>query len=452
MAVGQPTKKFTWLLDNVEVKGIVNWIDPISPDGVQPDEFGIAPDENYSHLIAYMRGNNPLLFRPSDAPGELLCETYPLLGADDSNRLEPWSLSMKPDSLPFEVTDPSTGQKRPMMVGDHIRVIGRLVIDHHPEYCLLPAQRNPPEPDRCRARGALMIGPSHMELHPIRWDSIELVVPSPPGAVAREIISIAAPLHEEVYFGAGKWLGNELAGVSGKVFVAENETNYHNTVQATANIKAPALTPLYSADASLIGFSEYVFGNGTGLDVPQIRTLEITADGIRVTASVTAPQTQSSGGIFFGDIEDPANGSSVFQAQYSVWWRRRLVFVNLDGTVYSTDDPSHADSIQFPDQPVGESTSFVIFAKNVGPDPIELVEATLEPLTLDTDPGAPFSLAPVQPEVILPGHAVDIQVFFRPPGIGGFTTKLVLQSTDPGHERLALDVKGSGIRIRRRPL
>jgi len=146
-AVGQQVQhKWTWLMDNVEVKGIVRWIDPKDTTVEPPTEaggFGVEPDPNYRHLIDVMPGNNPLLFQPPGSIGTLFLETYPL-EQGNVNRHEHWNLPRKPDDIPFEIMNPATGVKRPLAVGDHVRVVGRWVIDHHPEWCDICNENNPP--------------------------------------------------------------------------------------------------------------------------------------------------------------------------------------------------------------------------------------------------------------------------------------------------------------------
>src|SRR6266702_3289253 len=188
MAVGPLVKKFTWLLDNVEVKGRVR--------ALERDNFALEPDENYKHLISSMRGNNPLPWHHSGFPGCIHCETTLNEGKglttdpDIINRLEPWPLGPQPEDKDLEVTNP----REPLKIGDHIRVVGRWVIDHHPEYCLLPEKEkwDPPEPQRCRSRGFLQIGPAHVELHPIEWDNIMLVTDLKPSDAQTETLSLAA--------------------------------------------------------------------------------------------------------------------------------------------------------------------------------------------------------------------------------------------------------------------
>ncbi len=250
--VGQAVKKFTWLLDNVEVQGVVRWIDPIQ-DGTEPDIFRIRARPELQHLISLLPGNNPMMFQPVGSVGVLQCETYPLTPLD-INRSDSWSLPRKPNQ-PFEVIiDPVTHQKRPLQVGDHIRVVGRLVIDHHPEWCDMPSKFTPPEPSRCRHRGWLKVGPAHMELHPIRWDDIQLVYEARYHEAVSETLSLAARLYvERVYRGGGKHIANEIAGVASKIFIHESAYNYHERATAIIRLKAPPI-PGFSPRADLVGF------------------------------------------------------------------------------------------------------------------------------------------------------------------------------------------------------
>jgi len=183
MAVGEDViGKFTWLLDEVEVEGVAR--------NVAGDAFDIEPDANYRHIISYLRGNNPLPWADITSPGLLHCEDY-VLGASDINRNDSWRLQSKPNE-PYQVQLP-TGGTRDLVPGDRVRVVGRWVIDHHPEYCD-PAALKPPlavtatQPFRCRIRGALVVGMCHAEFHPFAWDDIRLVEePAPTGTLADSV-------------------------------------------------------------------------------------------------------------------------------------------------------------------------------------------------------------------------------------------------------------------------
>jgi len=185
-----PTK-FVWLLDQVELDGVVSTVG-IKADGSPDDDFDIVPDPNYRHLISYFRGNNPLPWQSTGRPAAMHLETYPL-GFGSINRNVPWSLETKPDAEPFQVRR-RDGTTRDLQVGDHVRVTGRWVIDHHPEFCSWPSGFTPPEPDRCRRRGLLRVGQTHTELHPFDWRNITLVEPPGPyGTGCR--LSLASPLY-----------------------------------------------------------------------------------------------------------------------------------------------------------------------------------------------------------------------------------------------------------------
>jgi hypothetical protein len=142
-----------------------------------------------------------------------------------------------------------------------------------------------------RARGLLRVGCVWPELHPFQWDDITLVAPPPPGDEEVATLSLAAPIHEEAYLGGGKWLANELAGVSSKIYVTDDGSNYHSTVTATLHVSAPPLPPGWTADASLVSVVETVTKNGTGAGVDSVRTITSGTGCIDVTATVAAPLT-----------------------------------------------------------------------------------------------------------------------------------------------------------------
>jgi hypothetical protein len=316
MTVGQsiPTK-FTWLLDNVEVRGIVQ--------GLEGDVLDLVPDPNYQHLIALFRGNNPLLWKPLGDPAVIHCETNPIgpHGTGSIDRDEPWALPQMPPDQMLTGTD-SMGATRDLQVGDHIQVFGRWCIDHHPEFCNPPDQKpslsiTDTQPYRCRKRGALRVGPVHTELHPYYWDNIR-ILDRQYYETDEVILSLAAPIHEEQYLGSWKWVGNECAGVAGKVFIDPDGSNFHPTVSADMTIEGPpvseATMQMLGAQAKILRWSEQVYVNGTGLSPDLVRTIEPFRERLRVTASVTAP------GQLRADVHDPARGRSVFQAKYTVHW------------------------------------------------------------------------------------------------------------------------------------
>ena len=135
VAVGPPTKKFTWLLDDVEVKGTVVGTCSFcaerdggpKADG-EPvgnlDHMDVAPDSNYQHLVAFapLGPHSPFLH----------CETYPLNVADDRiiNRADGWLLPIKPDADVYRARDPATGVSRDVKVGNRIRMVGRWVLEN----------------------------------------------------------------------------------------------------------------------------------------------------------------------------------------------------------------------------------------------------------------------------------------------------------------------------------
>jgi hypothetical protein len=107
MSVDQFVTKQTWLLDDVEVEGIVRHHE--LADGAEVgtgDMFGLRPDDNYKHLTS--------LFPASQQFG-IWCETY-LLPPDHVNRVEPWPLETKPVDRRLALSnaiEPATGQPGP---------------------------------------------------------------------------------------------------------------------------------------------------------------------------------------------------------------------------------------------------------------------------------------------------------------------------------------------------
>ena len=295
MTVGEfvPTKQI-WLLDNVEIIGTVHRIGP--------DDIGLIPDPGYANLIQWMTGNSPFAWEPLGTPAMMHLETYPL-GVDEVNRDEPWSLPKKPDGQAFQVGG------RDLQVGDHIRVSGRWVIDHHPDFSL----KFPPdmfgEPPRSRMRGLLCVGKTHAELHPFAWDAIQLFEAPKPGEPARGSISLAAPLHTEQYLGGGKWLANEVAGVAGHVFIHEDGSTFRTYVYAHLELDPPP-----QADpATTLTWTESLTRIDARLNIDQVRTISRRQDGGLIVDAVLNADADAS-------ILDPAADRWVFQARYELRW------------------------------------------------------------------------------------------------------------------------------------
>jgi hypothetical protein len=248
------------------------------------------------------------------------CETPPL-GSGDINRVEPWLIGNKPEDQAFQVK-PRNGVSRALQVGDTVAVVGRWVIDHHPEFCNLPTEFDPPEATRCRARGLLRVGPDHVELHPFRWDDIKLVEPLAPGDAATAVVSLAAPLHEEQYLGGGKWVANEVAGVAGKVFLGDgpegSESNFHTIVEATVELDPPPRPEPFDPLMRTV-WTEEVLALGDGMALGQVRAVRLRPDG-GITVRVVLDSRHRDGSP--PSIEDPAQGRSIFQARYSLRWER----------------------------------------------------------------------------------------------------------------------------------
>ncbi|SEH03920.1 hypothetical protein SAMN05444920_14812 [Nonomuraea solani] len=314
MAVGEYVpNKFIWLLDNVELVGTVYAI-ASTEDGGHGDDFAVLPDPNYRHLIHYFRGNNPLPWASETEPGVMHLETYPL-DFSAINRYERWVPPQKPDGQRFQV-QADDGTSRDLQVGDHVRVTGRWVIDHHPEYCSLPAIRIPPESSRCRSRGWLRVGQTHTELHPFDWQDIRLVGSPSPGDATRCLLSLAAPLYEQQYVGNWKWAANEFAGVSGKVFIDDSEPNFHSTVSASITLDAPPLPNLPATSLRRLRWTETVFKLGTGMNLGQIRSVTPRESSIDVQVTIAATGTTDGRPSILG----PARDRWVAQLEYAVFW------------------------------------------------------------------------------------------------------------------------------------
>lgn len=206
-------------------------------------------------------------------------------------------------------------------------------MDHHPEYCD-PTKLSPPlpvtdtQPFRCHDRGWLRVGISHVELHPFLWNDIRLVDPPSPRDVVSVLLSLAAPLHEEQYIGGWKWFGNELAGVSGKVYFTDDLSNFHETVTASIRVSAPELPPTWTDTWREVHYEEHIATIGHGLLPDMVRSITVKPDAIEVQASLAAARRRPGQ---LASILDPARGFSIFQARYDVWWRligARITCVN----------------------------------------------------------------------------------------------------------------------------
>ena len=108
MVVGQQAKKWTFLLDNVEVKGtVLHGNETLVEKDLNPktgkviehpkgealntsDSFNLIPDDNYKHLVSNTRGSM----------GVIHCECYSKGLTDDPNRNNhPTSWSLRNSSI-----------------------------------------------------------------------------------------------------------------------------------------------------------------------------------------------------------------------------------------------------------------------------------------------------------------------------------------------------------------
>ena len=401
--IGQLTTKQTWLLDNVEITGIV-----VADDGQAPgsdigtvDDFNLQVDANYVHLAMHY---------PVDraAVGQVHCETYPLPAFQTNNDV-PWPLPVKPDSQPFQVFDPTINAVRNLRDTDHIRIIGRWTIDKHPE-------------SNITFRGFTCRGHVHLELHPIRYDTLALVIPPASRSQNREVVSVAAPLLDEVYLSNDKWLGNWFAGVGSKVYIdgdPRTADNWHPTVTATADILAPPLAGQgWTGSPDLIDWAEEVLVNGTGEDLTKLRAVTVEDDHIHVVAVVSAPQdVELASGWLVADINGPARGVNVLQIQYIVQWKPRLRAPNV---------------IAIPVTPVGFSTTFGFGIANTGPDPVTIKDMYCIDWQTEGGLDPEFTMTTATPVVVPPAGTLHIQGSFAPTSAGIHQTTLMLDTNDPG--------------------
>ncbi|WP_432877206.1 hypothetical protein ACQPYH_28260 [Kribbella sp. CA-245084] len=400
MAVGQATTKQTWLLDEVEIRGIVAKQGAVVGTEVgTSDDFDVAPSDGYQHLVSLIPGSN----------GVMHCETYPL-PHDHTNHDESWPLPQKDSSTAFDVLDPASGTRRPLRIGDHVRVVGRWTIDHHPESCVT------------RQRGWLRVGCVWPEFHPFRWDDIRLVGPPPASGQEVATLSLAAPLHEEVYLGGWKWMANELAGVASKVFVSDDGSNYHNTVSAALHVDAPPLPSGWTPSAQLLEVVETVTRNGTGAAPDSVRSIARHTSSIDVTATITAPgRIDVGGGLMLGDVNDPANRQSVFQSRYAVGWRPRLAA----GPVSVSILPSET------------AADFDLVVHNVGPDTVTITSAATQ-----GNDAAMFAITSSVPIQVPGSGQATLHGRFTAPTSGLRRTSIVLHSNDPAGDPLLVDATG----------
>jgi hypothetical protein len=288
---------------------------------IEDDVVDIEPDPNYRHLIGYFRGNQPCMWHGMGTPAVMHCEAYsnPDI-SDHTNRWDRWRLGDKPPDQRFEVSTPDGTQRRELAIGDVVRVVGRWVIDHHPEYCSDPEAFTPPEPTRCSRRGALKVGLTHTELHPFDWQNIVLAEEYPPH-IAVCTVSLAAPLYEQQYLGNWKCWANEIAGVAGKLFI--DDTNFHETVQAAVQLRPSRPGPDVHGE---LKWEEAVFTLGEGMDLDSTRRVVAGPDGIDVHVEVRAEAAPREGPLARWlprarpSIHDPARNRSVFQARYIAQW------------------------------------------------------------------------------------------------------------------------------------
>jgi hypothetical protein len=207
------------------------------------------------------------------------------------------------------------GTFEPLKIGDHIRVVGRWLIENaHPDN-----------------------GYIFPELHPFYFNRIQAIEDVKPSETVEETISVAAPIYERV------------TDDTRNVLIADDGSDFHTSVTADATILAPALEVGFTSEADLIEYEESVL---VASDTPDtVRTVTRLSNGIRVVATVSG-----------NSVDGPAQGVGVFQARYRVRWKSRL----------------SAPSLKTMRTPVNQPLIFEIDLSNDGPDPLS-IQPRIEP-------------------------------------------------------------------------
>ena len=399
-------RKWTWLLDDVEVTGVVAAADPAEPDGtIVGDNFNVVLSSNHTHMVATNPGSR----------GVLHCETYRENFDNPSyiNHAVPWKWSpTKRWGQKFVVRDPATNTWRDLVVGDHIRLLGRWIIENgHPW-----------------GGGGFLVyyGYVFMELHPFDWTTMELLRPSPAYGVTVEQLSLAAPIYEQVYPASHWW--NRISAIGDTIAISSGAANYHPTMRADARIKAPTLPAGFTTDSSLVGYEEHVQALGTDLVLDDVRSVVVEKDGLRVYASVTASPDLERGTVegplyVLANHNDPAQGRSIYQAKYRVFWKPRLVPKVAEVNVAAS---------------IGATAPFSVTLENVGPDPLTILELLLGP-PLQTD----FEVDTPTTTKVPAFGSVTVTGRFKPEPAGQGRAILMVRTNDPSERHPTIALRGT---------
>lgn len=450
MIPGQKLSKWTWLMEDVTVRGIVR--DAVDPnDHREPkqigaelggaDAFDLEVDPNYRHLIA-ISGNNPTPFR--SPPGCIHVEGYhhDFDNPDWINRVAPSYYPEERKEEWFKVDG------RNLAVGDRIEVAGRWIIENqHENFCWRGSaitkffrnwsRENPPSPLLVTNYGCVWT-----ELHPFKWKEIKSVRRLPATGTEKETLCLAAPLYECTFARGGIFNDGRLRG---RVAILSDKKNYREDAHARMHIKGPELPALFKMDRSLVRFREVAILNGTERSLDEIRSIEVVDDGIVVEASISAPATvetydEDGNRYFIADKNDPANDRSVFKAHYYVDWAPR---VRVAGSIGADS----ANLIELPEQKAGTSVQFNINLENVGPDRLDVID-----IEIVGDHPTLFQVN--NPRVTLPPRStVTIPAEFKPPNFlagSRFETYppyvvealVKLQTTDPANPTCEIILRG----------
>ena len=461
--IGPWVPKWTYLLNNVTVTGTVQ--NALNENGVRdptvlPLTYGaidLLLDANYQHLTSSFNGPPPNANAPggvcAPSPGPLNaihCEAYTENITTDppATKVAPQTaINVFPDGVPWnlptpnpypgvaQVYDPSIGGTRNLMPGDHIQLTGVWLIENgHPMACWNP--------------GIYKVGAVWPELHPFLWTALQVVPTGPPVIVNgwnnsynTQQVSVAAPLYQWLY--PDSWAANNIPGNRGNcIFTDFNPPNIFNSVTANATIPAPQLPSGFHGDPNLIACYETITdASGIGsLGTSGIsRSWSPSSDGLsaEVTVTVTDPNTLTdSANNPIPNPNDPANGISVYQGNWSVGWLPRLT-AQTTRWVYSI---------------LNRTTPFTVWIGNNGPDDLTLQS----PFWTVFNPGGhPILSGPSvftldSGGVVVPAYAtVIVNGTFTPNVLGQYTAYLSIPSNDPadtinGYPNLQITVFGSG--------
>lgn len=355
--IGPMIHRYTLLLERVEILGNV------AVPGKSPGEkvgasgvFSLGPLAEWADIITKLLpcraadGSESWL---SDPPRWIRCVPQPFVSGDhEVNREVPWwgPPAKADDQSDLTYFDPASGSRRPLTVGDLVKVTGSLVLHF--------------QPDACGTRevgdfftGTWELGSNCLELRPYDWQGITGV--SPVGRWSPEVRSLAvvAPIYREAFrrssrlhpiaasFGPFSWdpgdpgsavrsrpgyregrIGHAFAGVR-----PNGEASQLDRVTSSLSVSM-GLPPAVKQFGGKVRSEQFywreeVLASNSGAKLDDLRTITVVRDpasqaprAIRVVATVQALPTLSTfpappfGMAIVPDPDTPV----YFQARYTV--------------------------------------------------------------------------------------------------------------------------------------